>query len=367
VNDIDERGPNGPIRVLDLAGSPTEVGATHGRAYAAEIREYTDERVRLSTEGTWSGHATNPNDVLALAEACLPAHEAYDAELYAEMVAMAEAAGISPAEAVIVGGFTDFLDTIRAAGGTPRPEDSCTAVLVPPEAGGGQAWIAQTWDMHDTATPYIVMLRVRVDGHPQALVFTTVGCLGQIGMNAAGLCVGINNLTAADGKVGVTWPFVVRKALNQTNIEDALACVVDADLAGGHNFLLLDGDGRGYDIEAMPTATHVVALGDQPLAHTNHCLGPAGQAVEGPRAPERIASSEARLARATELLKEEPIDEHVLQAMTRDEEAICERATPPYDVESCGATVMRPATGDLWAVWGLPVENEYEHFTIGRG
>ncbi len=355
-----------PIRLLELAGSPSEVGRAHGDAYATQIREYTDERVRLSGEGTWSS-ALPRDEVLALAEACLPAHEAYDADLYAEMIGMAEGAGISPAEAVIVGGFTDFIDTVKAVGGTPPPEDSCTAALVPPDAGGGEPWLAQTWDMHDTATPYIVMLRTRVTGRPEALVFTTVGCLGQIGMNEAGICVGINNLTAADGKIGVTWPFVVRKALAQTTIGDALACVTEAELAGGHNFLLLDRDGRGYDVEAMPTATHVVELGTEPLVHTNHCLGEVTEAVQGPRAPVRIASTEHRYARAVELLGKRPIDETSLMALTRDEEAICERAEPPYDVESCGATVMRPRTGDLWAVWGLPVENEYEHFTVGRG
>ena len=142
-----------PIRVLDLVGSPAEVGRAHGAAYAAEIREYTDERVHLSSEGTWAGHAMTRDEVLALAEACLPAHEAYAPDLYAEMVAMAEGAGLSPAEAVIVGGFTDFIDTVRAAGGDPFPEDTCTAALVPPDAGGGEPWFAQTWDMHDTASP----------------------------------------------------------------------------------------------------------------------------------------------------------------------------------------------------------------------
>lgn len=356
-----------PIRVLDLVGSPTHVGRAHGAAYAAEIREYTDERVHLSSEGTWSGHAMTREEVLTLAEACLPAHEAYDPELYTEMVAMAEGAGLSPAEAVIVGGFTDFIDTVRAAGGDPFPEDTCTAALVPTDAGGGEPWFAQTWDMHDTATPYIVMLRTRVTGRPESLVFTTVGCLGQIGMNDLGLCVGINNLTASDGRVGVTWPFVVRKALAQTNIEDALACITGADLAGGHNFLLLDADGRGYDVEAMPTATHVIELRDEPVVHTNHCVAEVTRAVEGPRAPVRIASTENRYARAVELLGKRPIDERSLMDLTRDEEAICERPEPPYDVMSCGATVMRPRTRDLWAVWGLPVENEYEHFTVGDG
>lgn len=354
-----------PIRVLELAGSPFEVGRAHGAAHADDIRAYTEERVRLSSEGTWAGHELTRDQVLAIAEACLPAHEAYDADLYAEMVGMAEGAGISPAEAVIVGGFTDFVDTVRAMGGHPFPEDTCTAALVPPAAGGGEAWFAQTWDMHDTATEHIVMLRTRVDGAPEALTFTTVGCLGQIGMNEHGICVGINNLTASDGQVGVTWPFVVRKALAQTTIEDALAYVTGAELAGGHNFLLLDRHGRGYDVEAMPTVTHVIELADEPVVHTNHCVAEATQAVEGPRAPSRIASSENRYARAVDLLGKRPIDGEALMAMTRDEEAICERAEPPYDVESCGATVMRPATGDLWAVWGLPVENEYEHFTVG--
>jgi isopenicillin-N N-acyltransferase like protein len=354
-----------PIRVLDLAGTPEEVGRAHGRAYPEMIREYTDERVRLAGEGTWSSSLPR-REVIALAEACLPAHEDYDADLYAEMLAMAEGAGLSPAEALIVGGFTDFIDAVKAiGGGDPYPEDTCTGALVPPDAGGGEPWFAQTWDMHDTATPYIVMLRARVTGRPEALVFTTVGCLGQIGMNEHGLCVGINNLTAADGRIGVTWPFVVRKALAQTNVDDALACVTDADLAGGHNFFLLDRDGRGYDVEAMPTATHVVELRDEPLVHTNHCLAEVTQAVEGPRAPVRIASTENRYARAVELLGKRPIDERSLMDLTRDEEAICERPEPPYDVMSCGATVMRPRTGDLWAVWGLPAENEYEHFTVG--
>ena len=35
------------------------------------------------------------------------------------MMAMASAAGITPAEAVVVGGFTDFVDTVRAATGGP--------------------------------------------------------------------------------------------------------------------------------------------------------------------------------------------------------------------------------------------------------
>ena len=62
--------------------------------------------------------------------------------------------------------------------------------------------------------------------------------MGQLGMNEHGLCIGINNLVAKDGQIGVTWNFVVRKALQQKTAEEALRCVTEAKLAGAHNFLI---------------------------------------------------------------------------------------------------------------------------------
>jgi isopenicillin-N N-acyltransferase-like protein len=296
----------------------------------------------------------------------LGAHRSYDEDLYEEMVAMSEASGITPAEAVIVGGFTDFVDVLRArASGAPE-EDTCTAVLVPDLAADGAGFLAQTWDMHASATPHVVMLALHPDSGPAGLAFTTVGCLGQIGLNEAGIAVGINNLTDAGGRIGVTWPFVVRKVLAQSRLEDALACIVEAPLAGAHNYLIFDGNGDGFDIEAMAEGSHVIKLETEPLVHTNHCLSPVTARLEAPRPSDLLASSESRLATATEMLKERPLNEEHLMEMTREPESICRHPDPVYHVETCGAAIMRPATGDFWAVWGLPSENEYEHFTVGR-
>ncbi len=74
---------------------------------------------------------------------------------------------------------------------------------------------------------------------PASLVFSTVGCLGQIGMNEAGIAIGINNLTASNGKLGVTWPFVVRKALNQTSIGDALGAILRSRSRRGSQLLVV--------------------------------------------------------------------------------------------------------------------------------
>lgn len=349
-----------PIRVTSVTGSPSEMGRAHGAEHADEIRAYADDRIALSAEGTDWGR----DRIIGLADDMLESHERYDEMLYEEMVSLADAADLSPAEAVIVGGYTDFIDAVRAVAAGSANEDDCTAVIVPDGLADGAGFLAQTWDMHASATPHVIMLDVAPDRGPRSLVFTTVGTLGQIGMNEAGICIGINNLTASDGGIGVTWPFVVRKALRQTDLDSAIACITDARLAGGHNFLVFDASGRGASIEAMPTATHVETLGSDPLVHTNHCLAPSTRAVEGERPDDLNESSILRIRQAPELLEHLPVTAESLMALTRDERSICRHPEPPWNYESCGAAIMRPATGDFWACWGIPSENEFERFSL---
>jgi isopenicillin-N N-acyltransferase-like protein len=213
--------------------------------------------------------------------------------------------------------------------------------------------------MHDTATDHVVLLRIRPADGPAALVFTTVGCLGQIGMNEAGVCVGINNLLAADGQPGVMWPSVVREVLSTPTTEAARDTVLAADLAGGHSFLLFDGTGTGFVVEAMPTARPYTKLEGRPLVHTNHTVLPEACAVEGQLDPAVLSNSVRRMERANELLDQPVVTVDDLMEATRDSEAICRTSMPPRHVESSGAVVMRPATGEFWAVWGLPLHNDY--------
>jgi len=353
-----------PIRRIELEGPAARLGEVHGSHFRDEIQRYGRERVRLATDGSWAGVSAGANEVMGLAAAMLPAHRDYSADLYAEMVALGAASGLSPAEMVIVGGFTDFVDAVRGRGGSLPEEDDCTAVIVPDARAGGAGFLAQTWDMHDSATDHVVLLDLRPDGQPRALVFSTVGCVGQVGMNEAGIAVGINNLSAAAGQVGVTWPFVVRKALQQSDIESALACVTQADLAGAHNYLLFDRHGRGYNVEAMPGGCSVEKLEERVILHTNHCLALEAREQEASKPPALLDSSLRRLRRAVGLLEDGPVSAESLMELTRDPE-ICQRPEPPHHMESSGAAIMRPATGDFWAVWGVPADNEYERFQLG--
>ena len=361
------------LRVLRLEGGAVARGEAHGEAFAAAIRAYAEERVHLAAAGAWSGRPVPVEEVLGLARRMLPAHEAYDPGLYAEMCAMARAAGISAEEAVIVGGFTDFVDAARATSGGSGgvEEDDCTSVLAPPVRTGGLGELfAQTWDMHDSATEHVVLFDLRPEEGPPALVFSTVGCLGQIGVNAAGITVGINNLVCTDGRVGVTWNFPVRQALGQSTLAGAEASVAGAKLAGGHAYLLADAEG-GLILE------HSARLGVRfessranafpVLVHTNHCVAPETRVHEAKRDAGLLASSRDRLRTAEEALATGNIDVDRLKSLMAEPTCICRHGGPPSHIETSGAIVVRPATRELWATWGPPDTHPWERFRVGDG
>lgn len=359
------------LPTLAVAGAPADMGRDHGVAHAEPIRCFAAERIGRAGQAEWVGAVRPEADVLALAEECLAAHERYAPELVAELRAMAGACGLSPAQVLVVSGFTDFVDTAFAAfggSGTASPAaDQCTAMLVPGACtAAGRALFAQTWDMHASATEHVFMLRGSPADAPGFTVFTSRGCIGMIGMNTAGITIGINNLTGADGRIGVTWNFVVRAVLAETDYEAAATRLCEAPLAGAHNYLLLAPDGRGMNVEATATRREITVLGDRPLAHTNHCLAAAIRAVERPRPAAAQRHSEQRLARARAMLgAPRPIDVARLAAITRDTGAICYPPGPDTGMATCGAVIAEPASRRLWALRGLPSASRYQLFKPG--
>jgi isopenicillin-N N-acyltransferase-like protein len=375
------------LRVLRVAGTPYEIGYAHGKAFAKEIGELTEERLHLSCDPFWTGgQSASLEEVLALGNECLRYHHEFDPALMEEMQGMADATGLGVNELVIMNGFTDFVDVVanpavlhhhRSAAVAPGEDfdgGGCTAFVVAPTAAAdGQGFLGQTWDMHSTATPYVMLLDVRPQNGPALLTFTITGCVGMIGMNEHGVAVGINNLLGADGRPGVHWVYVVRKMLAQRTVDDALHVLRGAHLSGAHNYLLMGPDAsgavRGYNVEQMATRAHVVPVEDV-YAHANHCLIAEMVSVERPRKSVSHASTQARYAQAAAFLNDRHgrITRDELMALTRLHEgelSVCAHTQEGYDVESSGACIMAPQTRQLWALWGNPCSNEYEEFCIG--
>lgn len=364
-----------PLRVLEISGEPYQMGYQHGQVYADDIRKLADERVHLSMDDAWTGRALSREAVLELAADCMPAHQAYAPDLMDELTGLADATGVSLPELIVANGFTDFVDVVYNMDATaPRtaPQyaaNDCTTFMVDANVSKERhGFMGQTWDMHATAFPFVVLLRGEPANAPRFLALTVTGCVGMIGMNEAGIAIGINNLMTADGQIGVTWPFVVRKALQQDNLDDALACITAATLAGGHNYVLMDKNSDGYNIEATPTVCIVEPFEEDARAHTNRCLNVRTERVERGLTPDLIDDSDTRLNRATILLRDHPITPARLMAITADRSdglySICAMSEPPYYSETCGAAIMRPGTREFWGVWGLPNRNNYERFIV---
>lgn len=338
------------MRVLEIFGDSNDLGHGHGSACAEMIRKYVDDRIGLSGDSQWSGASADRDQILDVADDLLEHHERFSESLYAEMLAMAEAAGITPQEAVAVGGFTDLVDVVRARLVAPVDEHNCTGIINP-----RTGTFAQTWDMHASAGEFVVMLKIDPMFGPDVFAQTTAGCLGQMGMNEAGIAVGINNLTST-GKPGVTWPFVVRKVLEQDNLDDAVDVVLDADLAGGHNYFVMGPEGEGAMIEAMPNSKRVARSDTDPLVHANNCLFPETSAEEAPRLVDWVENSNHRLRVGEE-------HAHDLESFFADP-MISRRADAPADIATCGAVIMSPAERKMQAVWGVPGDHPWETFRL---
>lgn len=268
-------------RVLRLpAGPGFERGLFHGRALQPEIAAIAAIRSELCLS---QGMFRSDEELLRIAALHLPVLEAFDPDLYAELLGIAEGAGQRPERIVVLNHYTDLKDldprvvlgeATTAARDLDKEED-CTALVAATEEG---AILAQTWDMHGSAAPFVIALHLPQGGEvPEAWMLSIAGCLGMAGMNRAGLGVTINNLKSGDAKVGLVWPALVRRVLRETGAKEARDVVAGAPLGSGHHYLVADPE-RAYGIETSGTLREVWAeaslteLGNG-FHHENHCLG----------------------------------------------------------------------------------------------
>lgn len=264
---------------LPAGAGPFERGLAHGRAFAPEIARIAAIRSELCQA---QGLFRSDEELIAVAERHLPVLEAFDAALHQELLGIAEGSGLSPARLVVLNHYTDLkdLDPTTVLGGAPRGpdpdrDDECSAIVAGTPEG---AILGQTWDMHGSAAPFVVMLHVPAwEGRPAAWVLSITGCLGMAGMNAAGVGVTINNLKSGDARVGIVWPALVRRALAEGSAEGARDVVVGAPLGSGHHYLVADAR-RAYGIETSGQLVEVwreldVSKSGGAFHHENHCLG----------------------------------------------------------------------------------------------
>jgi isopenicillin-N N-acyltransferase-like protein len=368
--------------VLELpAGKPPrEWGHIHGESFRGEIQALADIRTYLCTRvGGFAGR----DEVLAAARAHLPILERYHHGLYEELVGIAEGAATAPEAIVVANHYTDLrdLDPDRArwrpapTGTGPGAADSgrgsigdgCSLVWAQSPTG---RILAQTWDMHATASPYVMLLAIpeSADGPPAKLLSVT-GCLGMAGVNAARVAIAINNLFSIDATLGIVWPAMVRHALHQLTARAARDVVLRSPIGSGHHYFVADRQ-DAFGIEASGTRRkEIFAGGARSFCHTNHCLD--DEIAQLSKVPptstthDRMAWLEADLARASVRDLED-----VWARLGSDDgwpRSVCTNMTTPetpHAAATCGAIAMNLDTGEVWAQQGFIHHVAAERFRV---
>lgn len=267
-------------------GRPRDWGRAHGEAFREMVRELSEIRIALALS---IGRFRSREELMSVASVHLPLLEAFDVDLYNELVGIAEGAGVSPEEIVVLNHYTDIRDldpqVVEGAARHTRPvarpselpgnEEGCSLVFAHGPEG---ALLGQTWDMHGSAEPYVMMLAVpehedaNGNRRPGAWIFTLTGCLGMAGMSADGVAVGINNLRSLDAQVGVVWSAFVRRLLVASDHASAAKAGMAAPIGSGHHYFVADAHG-GFGFETSGVLREPVFRGErQVFVHTNHCL-----------------------------------------------------------------------------------------------
>src|SRR5262245_61417069 len=156
------------IPVLDLSGTPGQIGAAHGESQRDRIREYTDRFIgwvltagalRLTEADLWARWSP---------QVAVNQREAPD--LLEEMRGVARGAGV-PFERIFL------LNSLLDIGGFRYAQlaanfPGCSTFAVTSEAGTGKTLIGQTYDMPEFHQDYLTLLRLKPAQGPAQLVFT---------------------------------------------------------------------------------------------------------------------------------------------------------------------------------------------------
>jgi isopenicillin-N N-acyltransferase like protein len=364
------------MRVLELPAqaSARRWGQLQGESFRGEIQSLVAIRVYLCTK---VGRFASEAQVLNAAAAHLPILRAYDGELYEEVLGVADGAALRPEEIVVANHYTDLRDLSpdpelwvpaptadqpslsspadASAGAHDSQGDGCSVLWAQSPSG---RVLAQTWDMHATAIPYVMVLGVPAVGdRPAHRVLSVTGCLGMAGMNSAGVAIAINNMFSTDATLGIVWPAMVRKALAQRTAVAARDVVMNSPIGSGHHYFIADRQ-QAFAIETSGTRRKQIFEGGASYCHTNHCLDADLAALS--KVPPTSTTFD-RYRWLDQSLAARPVadlEDAWRRLGSQDgwpRSVSTNLATPqnPHGAATCGAIAMNLDTGELWAQGGF--------------
>jgi isopenicillin-N N-acyltransferase-like protein len=346
--------------LLELRGSAYE----RGRAYGRHYRDLIPRLVSLHLEHHAVVRGTPKDEVLERARRYRRNTEEFSTEVGDELRGAAETAGIGADEIYVLAAFCELLypDATRQRSAPSH----CTSFAARDGATwDGLTYVGQTDD--DSTRPWldgdaVTIVRYEAPRSPRTLVYSYAGVPAQMGINSAGLAVGVNAIPFDRAEDGVPMWCLVREVLDRTRVEDALTLIRETKRAYALNFVLADPH-EIADVEATPVSVDEMRSDDL-LYHSNHCVTGAAAAPG--------TNSRLRLERIAELMEAARgrLDRATLQTFLRDHrnrpDSICSHAGEnPQDPDNrtFDAMLYVPERREAWLTRGYPCESEFVRYS----
>jgi len=237
-----------PFALHPIQGTPVERGTAYGQQFSAGIRDFLNREIYQAFNDQPSTRA----DMLRYADACGRHVERNLPELHAELTGIAQGAGISSEEAVLI----TLHEELYHRGALPKV-DHCTAVaLGPPLSADGHTLVGQTWDWMASVAGLSTLLHWQRSEGPDVLAYAFPGLWVGAGLNSAGLALCWTSADLGNNALGVRVGIPAYVFLANLLYQETLEAVADEARrltpAGWFTFVMADGAGNLLNIEGSP-------------------------------------------------------------------------------------------------------------------
>lgn len=335
---------------VKVKGTNQEIGYQHGSLLKDRVREcysfYTEKLI------------VNPViDLEEYGNRFLEKTRDYFPQYAVEIEALAAGAEMEPWQISILNARTEiFVKTMNTV------VNECTTCFF-----RNERILGENWDWMIECEKLIALMEIeRNDGH-KILMVVEPGIIGKIGLNSAGLGVGLNILHGNEFDVGVPVHVLLRAALDAQNLNDVESIFSKTPACTFSNVLVTDESGNYLDYEFMGCKHNLVNYGRGNPIHTNHYLSESLDEKDNPM----YQSSIRRMDRVTDLNSDIPGEsiekmKTILLDKENGEEAICSdfKRHFHYQVGTVSSMIMDLPRRRMWITKGSPLRNQYQLYQL---
>lgn len=343
--------------VVDLTGSPEEIGTQHGKLLKDKINRtigfYSDVTKKLDEDG----RERNIKYILKSAKKFKKIIQSFNSDYSIEIESIAEAADVDPLWIYAINSRSEIMSNMQ------NTSTECTTLYFRNPRILGQNW---DWaaDFEDLA---FVMRLTKLDGH-KIIQVTEPGMIGKIGFNNSGLGVCLNFLRVTEELNGLPIHVILRAMLDCKSIEETRDIAKNVGIGRSGNILIGDKNGNYQDIEFGGSETYFLGTENNHLVHTNHFL--KNQTLNSN--PELLLSSFNRYKMASEFVKNSQIQslelmKSILLDYSDPELPICRKYIPGSVMEKAGTicTILMDLNQELmYMTKGSPLHNPFSKISL---